>query len=50
MLDEFPERAVQIRDPDDNSKKLFITAVLLLAGIIAISILLVLMATNVIKF
>jgi DNA-binding transcriptional ArsR family regulator len=49
MLDEFPERAVQTRDPKDNSKKLLIAAAILLAGIIAISILLILMATNVIK-
>jgi DNA-binding transcriptional ArsR family regulator len=49
MLDEFPERAVQIREPKSNSKKLLITAAVLLAGIIVISILLVLMAANVIK-
>ena len=48
MLDEFPERAVQTGDPEDNSKKLLITAAILLAGIIAISILLVLMAANII--
>ncbi len=49
MLDEFPERTVQIHDPEDNSKKLLIAAVILLAGIIVISILLILMATNSIK-
>ena len=49
MLDDFPERAVKNDDPRDNSKKLLITAALLLAGIIAISILLILMAANVIK-
>ena len=49
MLDEFPERSVQTRDPKDNSKKLLIAAAVLLAGIIAISILLILMAANVIK-
>ena len=49
MLDDFPERAVQTRDAKDNSKKLPIVAVILLAGVIAISILLILMAANVIK-
>ncbi len=49
MLDEFPERTVQIREPKNNSKKLLITAAILLAGIIAISILLILMAANAIK-
>ena len=49
MLDEFPERAVQTRDPKDNSKKLLIAAAVLLAGIIAVSLLLVLIAANLIK-
>ena len=49
MLDEFPVRTAQIRDPKDNSKKLLIAAEILLAGIIAVSILLILMAANVIK-
>lgn len=49
MLDEFPERTVQIREQKNNSKKLLITAVILLVGIIAISILLILMAANAIK-
>src|SRR5208283_2089992 len=44
LLDEFPERTVQIREQKNNSKKLLITAVILLVGIIAISILLILMA------
>jgi DNA-binding transcriptional ArsR family regulator len=49
MLDEFPERTVQIREPKNNSKKLLIAAAILLVGIIAISILLIMMAANVIK-
>ncbi len=49
MLDEFPERTVQTRESKDNSKKLLIAAAILLAGIIAISILLILMAANAIK-
>ncbi len=49
MLDDFPERAVQTRDAKDNSKKLLIVAAILLAGVIAISILLILMAAHVIK-
>ena len=49
MLDEFPERTAQIREPKNYSKKLQIAAAILLAGIIAISILLILMAANAIK-
>jgi predicted transcriptional regulator len=49
LLDEFPERTVQIPEPKNNSKKLLIAAVILLVGIIAISILLIIMAANVIK-
>ncbi len=49
MLDEFPERTVKISDPKGNSRELLMTAAILLAGIIAISILLILMTANVIK-
>ena len=49
MLDKFPERTVQIREPKDNSKKLLIAAAILLVGIIAISTVLIFMAANAIK-
>ena len=49
MLDKFPERAIQTRDTKNSNKKLLIAAAILLAGIIAISLLLILMAANAIK-